>query len=306
MTAYARIGVAIFLVLLLGRLAWWGMHPVPHSASTVSAAHENAARAPLSAGAGAWERQAGDSLDESVNDALSGNIAAAEASVDRATSIATAARLESGEADTTFFTNSIDALDRVTQQNPRDQQLLDHVMRARIALAELRTSEPSEMATVDRPSATADVKYPNELPNAMPGEKYYQAPVKAFAPKHVSITSPRAMAASHTFDPESLGGKYLDATTMPDTVEILVPPSRRSFADFVRVDNLTIAGAAQTLDGIRWRDVTFIGTRVRYDAGDLDLQNVRFVRCRFVIPSDERGGRLANAVALGITSIKIE
>jgi hypothetical protein len=49
-----------------------------------------------------------------------------------------------------------------------------------------------------------------------------------------------------------------------------------------------------------------VGTRLRYESGELDLQNVHFVRCRFGFSSDERGARLANAIALGQTSISIQ
>jgi hypothetical protein len=77
-------------------------------------------------------------------------------------------------------------------------------------------------------------------------------------------------------------------------------------ADGVRVENLTIAGAAQTLDGIRWRNVTFVGTHLRYEGGALDLRDVHFVNCRFGVTSDARGARLATALALGQSSITIE
>jgi hypothetical protein len=93
---------------------------------------------------------------------------------------------------------------------------------------------------------------------------------------------------------------------MPDTAEILLPPASRLFTDNVRIKNLTITGAAQTLDGLHWENVTFIGSRLRYQGGELDLRNVRFVRCRFGLASDERGARLATALALGQSSLVIE
>jgi hypothetical protein len=71
------------------------------------------------------------------------------------------------------------------------------------------------------------------------------------------------------------------------------------------VQKLTLAGAAQTLDGIRWRDVTFIGTRLRYQGGELDLQNVHFVHCTFGFANNDRSARLAAAIALGQSSIDL-
>ena len=74
---------------------------------------------------------------------------------------------------------------------------------------------------------------------------------------------PRSLPANFTLNPGTLGRSYLDATFMPGTSEILLPPAQRSLDDNVRVENLTIAGGAQTLDGIRWSNVTFVRTRPR-------------------------------------------
>jgi hypothetical protein len=93
---------------------------------------------------------------------------------------------------------------------------------------------------------------------------------------------------------------------MPSSAEILEPPSSRLFVDNVRVENLTLGGAAQTLDGMHWKNVTFIGTRLRYEGGEVDLQNVHFIRCTFGLTTDERGTRIATAVALGRPSLVIE
>jgi len=74
----------------------------------------------------------------------------------------------------------------------------------------------------------------------------------------------------------------------------------------VRVEGLTIAGAAQTVDAIRWKDVTFVGTRLRYEGGEVSVQNVRFTNCTFGFSTDERGARLADAIALGQTSFVMQ
>ena len=107
-------------------------------------------------------------------------------------------------------------------------------------------------------------------------------------------------------DAATANGNYVDATLMPETAEIILPPATRIFADDVRVQGLTFEGASQTLDGIHWKNVTFINTRLRYEGGQVSLNNVRFVRCTFGFSSDERGARLASAIALGQTSFVIE
>ena len=126
------------------------------------------------------------------------------------------------------------------------------------------------------------------------------------APGQVFVGAPRVLAIGALLNPASLGGNLLDATSMPSGAEILEPPPSRIFADNVRVENLTIAGAAQTLDGIHWKNVTFIGTHLRYEGGEVDLHDVRFIHCMFGFPSDDRGGRLATAIARGQTTVVIE
>lgn len=271
MPIYARIAIPLLLILLIGRLAWQSVHSIRRASHAQPAALTDstlAAAVPVAP----WQRDFSDSLAESLQAATSGNITAAEVAVDRSESILTAARLQSFTADRSFFSGANAALDTLIAKS-QDERLFDHVTQARVSLAELRSSL-----------------------NAPAGD----------VSGSVRIDAPRAIAANETFNPHALGGNYLDATLMPDTSEILLPPESRSFSDGVRVENITIAGAAQTLDGIRWRNVTFIGTRLRYEDGDLDLENVRFVRCRFGIPSDDRGSRFASALALGQSSITIQ
>jgi len=38
----------------------------------------------------------------------------------------------------------------------------------------------------------------------------------------------------------------------------------------------------------------------------VDLHDVRFIHCMFGFPSDDRGGRLATAIARGQTTVVIE
>jgi hypothetical protein len=280
MPRYTGIVVLVMAAALVGRLAWQGTHYILHPEQRRSVlglvAPGSGSDAPVFA---PWENDAIISLDAGVQDAGAGKMMAAEMDVDRAGSIVTAMRLQSRLASPLFFEASIAALDRVMQGHVDDERMMEHVTEVRAALAELRSSTN---AADDSPAAGT--------PDA----------------KRISIGAPRVLGADSTLDPKTLGSNYLDATLMPDSSEILLPPESRAFADGVRVENLTIAGAAQTLDGIRWRNVTFVGTRLRYEGGALDLRDVRFVNCRFGVTSDERGARLANALALGESSINID
>jgi hypothetical protein len=133
-----------------------------------------------------------------------------------------------------------------------------------------------------------------------------QAPHAVNIPGHVLLAAPRALSAKELLDAAALGGNYIDATLMPDTSEVLLVPATRVMADGVRVEGLTIAGASQTLDGIGWKDVTFVGTRLRYEGGEVSLQNVRFKNCTFGFSTNDRGARLADAIALGQRSFVMQ
>jgi hypothetical protein len=52
----------------------------------------------------------------------------------------------------------------------------------------------------------------------------------------------------------------------------------------VVVHNSRFDGGYQILDGIHWNDVYFVGTRIQYDGGEVDLRNVHFINCTFEVP----------------------
>ncbi len=222
----------------------------------------------------AWQNDFKVALDSATQDVADGQIGAGEIAIDRAETILTTERLIDANARPDFFAPALNALDRLLEKKPTDSRLFEHVTLARISLAEFQSSLTPE---------------PLEPPDA----------------KRVAIGVPRQVAAGESLDASSFGGRILDATLMPATSEILEPPSSRAFKDGVLVDNLVLEGASQTLDGIHWRHVTFVGTRLRYEGGELDLQDVRFVRCRFGFVTTEDGARLATAIVQGQSSIQI-
>ncbi len=299
--AYVRYTVLAMAAVLVITLAWrgirWTMHPPQRQMTNAQTRDSSAPAGAHSADATPWERDFTYALASATTDAEAGNISAAEISVDRAENFVTVARLQSRAAQPELFVVALAQLDHILKQRPDDARLLEHVTLARISLAEFRSSmSPALAAPPDgTPSVTTSTVKGGDVMHL----------VTTYS-KSVGLTSPREIAANQLVDRALLGGNYLDATLMPDTAEILLPPSTRSFADHIRVEDVTILGAAQTLDGIRWRNVTFVGTRLRYEGGQLDLQNVQFVRCRFGFPADDRGARLANAIVLGRTSFKIE
>jgi hypothetical protein len=233
---------------------------------------------------GDWQSDVANALDSSLRDAQSGNITVAEMDADQAASILETARLRLISAAPDFFATTMQRLDRVIESRPDNERLAEHIRLAAIGLAEFRSS----MAQPSRTSLATEDQQPT------------------IEEKRIAIGAPRTVTANQDVNPDALGGNYFDATSMPFSAEMLEPPSTRSFIDNIRVEDMTFAGAAQTLDGIHWRNVVFIGTRLRYEGGEVSLQNVRFIRCTFGFTTDERGARLARAIALGQTSLVIE
>ncbi len=249
----------------------------------------------------AWQTGVMLSLDASLREAQAGNIDAAEVDADRAASILQSARMQAISAagsaagyvpaSTAFFASADDTLERVILAKPDNDRLAEHARLAEITLAELRSSRQEVLA------GGPLTLVPDDSPE---GKSSPSGEVRIVA------KAPRAIGANYLLNPASLGGNVLDATSMPFSAEIIEPPSTRAFADNIRVENLDFSGAAQTLDGIHWHHVVFIGTRLRYEGGQVSLQNVQFIRCTFGFTTDARGARLANAIALGQTSLVIE
>jgi hypothetical protein len=286
-----------------------------------------------------WQRETAASFDAALREATAGNLTAAQMAVDRGAAIVTASRVQKQSAAPDYFETSIAQLDRVVKAHPGNERLDEHVNLARIEIAQLRSTleAPPANAMPALASATSDANpsanfAANSAANnpansatnsSATSDDGKRAALKGAATNpttnsgangransgdanRVSIGAPQSVAAGSLVDPASMGGSFIDATLMPHTSELLEPPSSRTFADKVRVENLTFAGATQTLDGLRFKNVTFIGTRLRFEGGQVELQNVRFINCTFGFTTDARGARLANAVALGRTSLLIE
>jgi hypothetical protein len=309
---YARLAVVSLAIVLMATLAWQGAQRLldPHKMAGSDAPHFFVSPPSGRAVVAAWQTALSDALEQGVVQGTGGNITAAEMQTDRAAAILTSSRMQGQAATAEFFEHTVRELDRVLRTHPDNARLLEHVTLARIELAQLRSAQAVAAdaagggggAAPKNDSATGTAA-PNSGADVGPGA---QPPHAENIPGHVMLAAPRAMGANELLDPAALHGNYIDATLMPDTSEILLPPSTRVMADGVRVDGLTIAGAAQTLDGIRWKNVTFVGTRLRYEGGEVSLQNVRFTNCTFGFSTDERGARLADAIALGERSFVMQ
>jgi hypothetical protein len=310
---YARVAVIVLATALLGTLAWQGIQRLLHPPDTARVAATSAPANGMDAhsAVSAWQSGVSAALEAATLQGTSGNITAAEVEVDRMVAILVSARMQSQAVTPDFFQSSLAALDRVLQTHPDNQRLFEHITLARIELAQLRSAQIPIPGTSDSTQSRAAGDEPasglrdptDPAVTVGPGTR---APHSESIPGRVVFASPRALDVRALLDPATLKGNSIDATLMPETSEILLPPSARHLADDVRVEGLTIQGASQTLDGIRWKNVTFIGTRLRYEGGEVALQNVSFIRCTFGFSTDERGARLASAVALGQRNFVVE
>jgi hypothetical protein len=308
---YARVAVVLLAATLVLTLAWQGVQRLLHPATTASEAPRVSAL-PLSDAPGvpAWQSAVSDALKDAAAQGAGENITAAEMQTDRAAAILITTRMQGQAAAPDFFERCVRELDGVLRTHPENERLLEHVTLVRIELAQLRSAQPdaapgsgsADGGALKNQTAGHTVS-PATGVEVGPGT---QAPHAINIPGHVMFAAPRALAANELLDPAALRGNYIDASLMPDTSEILLPPATRAMTDGVRVDGFTIHGATQTLDGVRWKDVTFIGTRLRYEGGKISLQSVRFTNCTFGFTTDERGARLADAIALGRRSFKME
>ncbi|HYL46569.1 MAG TPA: hypothetical protein VEU52_06060 [Candidatus Limnocylindrales bacterium] len=288
MPLWARFSITALLVILAGTFFWQGIKRLRNSQGSAQNSAVAAARESPAAGSAAWQRDVGTALENAARDAGAGNVTQAEMDVDRAAAILSVARIQSQPVAADFFPLTVYDLDKVMAAKPDNGRLAEHVTLLRIDLAELRSLSETPPENLPTLASEAGKK------TADPGSG------------QLIVGAPRSLPGNSKLDAASVGATLLDGTLMPSSSELLEPPFSRLAADGVYVEGLQIAGAAQTLDGIHWKNVTFIGTRLRYQGGETNLENVYFVRCTFGIVPTERGARLANMVALDQRSLVIQ
>ena len=308
---FARPALIILSLILTGTVAWQGVLYALHTRHKVAETVPNSPAAAAISSVTGWQRDVGVALDEAVRHATEGDVNQTEMAIDRATSMLGAARRDRSAAAPDFYETVLSKLDQILVAYHENTRLTEHVTLARIELAQSRSAVERAPAGVPSASASVDPLLFGTPATAKKSEAATSPNSGSMGasrslPGQIMVGAPRTLAAGTKIDPASLGGDFLDATNMPSRAEILEPPAARLFVDDVRVEGVTIAGATQTIDGIHWKNVTFVGTRLRYEGGEVDLNNVRFVNCILGFTTDERAARIANAIALGQTSIVIE
>jgi hypothetical protein len=283
-----RIVVVVLACVLVGTLAWQGYEKyfgpaeLAQSGDIAPAGRPYAAEAPSDPAAHGWERDFANALNDATAAGKAGDVTSAEMETDRAASIVGSAWQKGFVAQPEFFTSALAALDGVSATHPESERLGDHAFQAKIALAQLRwiqgNAKESSARAADDSSTPAG---------------------------RLVLSAPRAVTAHQVVNTAAIGSSYVDATKIPDSAEVFLPPATRGMEDGVKVSGLTIEGASQTLDGVVWKDVTFVGTRLRYEGGATSLKNVKFVRCTFGFSDDEGGRKLVEALARGNGTVDV-
>jgi hypothetical protein len=71
------------------------------------------------------------------------------------------------------------------------------------------------------------------------------------------------------------------------------------------VNGVTLIGCPVLLDGITWRNVVFINSRVSYNGGAVILENVTFVNCTFDAKRNPNTQKFLQYAALRESSFKV-
>jgi hypothetical protein len=100
-------------------------------------------------------------------------------------------------------------------------------------------------------------------------------------------------------------GTVVDGSAIPSGTDLLQTSSGSLAKNSDSISGLTLDGVTQTLDGIEWKDVTFVNSRIRYHGGDVKLENVHFVHCTFEVPESSRGAQLAEYATLESGALNI-
>ena len=211
-----------------------------------------------------------DLLSQALTDTKLGRLDRAERITETATAIIAKASTEKIQAPPDYFKGSIEALNSISY-GTSSPSLLGTVQGARLMLANYRSAlEPL-------PAVTKEKKEFEGSYHAGVGEQF----------------------------------NFSERSTLVfiGPSEMIVPPLVRKFSiNDVRIRNLVIAtptGASQTLDGIHWKDVIFVGAHIKYEGGDLDLQNVRFVNCTFDVIPSPKAQQFIDYAALAMDKLEI-
>jgi len=171
-----------------------------------------------------------------------------------------------------------------------DADISSRLLSARVALAEYHSAlQPG----LELPAKEVALKVASGSPvtaQTMNGGAVYRVSSQLLLPPKTAWQAP---------------GAVVDGSAIPSGTDLLQTSSGSLAKNSDSISGLTLDGVTQTLDGVEWKDVTFVNSRVRYRGGDLKLDNVHFVHCTFEVPESSRGAQLADYATLESGTLNI-
>lgn len=164
-----------------------------------------------------------------------------------------------------------------------DADIASRLLSDRVALAEYHSVlQPNP----EFPAKDAQLRIPMGTPvtsQALSGSVVYRAEHQLTLAPQTALQAP---------------GAVVDGSAIAAGTDALEPASSSLAKNGNSVSGLTLNGVTQTLDGIEWKNVVFVNSRIRYRGGDLRLDNVHFVHCTFEVPANSRGSQMADYATL--------
>jgi hypothetical protein len=209
-----------------------------------------------------------DLLSQANTDVTIGRPARALSATEAASAIIAQATVRRIAATPDYFAGAVEDLNLLTSRS-RDPNFSKTVNSTRLVLAEYRSA----------------LEAVPELPSGQASQD------GTFQVVH----------ASTNIQPSDFG----NATVLifPPGVQDFGTPFVRRLSDDIYIEDLTIKGGEQNLDGIHWNNVVFLNTLIKYDGDEVELHNVRFVNCVFDMPDSPRTARMANYAALHLSDL---
>ena len=103
----------------------------------------------------------------------------------------------------------------------------------------------------------------------------------------------------------ALESLVFDGSPIAHGTDLIETPSGSIKNNQILMQGMIFYDVTQTLDGIVWKDVTFVNAYIKYRGDDLELDRVRFINCTFGVSADLRGEQFTDSVALGEENLRL-
>jgi hypothetical protein len=221
------------------------------------------------------------SITASAEYSMQGKAALAVKSVQQAERILTSASSKKLQAPPEYFKSTVDVINS-TLRVVSSREVKEKLQEVRASLATYRSSlQP--MPSLPPEMMELNPIPPVLTPNMIGGRAVYRITRGLAVPPHTKLISE---------------GAVINGAEIPPGSDRLQPSSRAISRNNNVVSGLILLGASQTLDGIVWRNVTFVNERITYLGGEVVLDHVKFVNCTFNIPQSQKGSKFADYATL--------